>query len=162
MGVLSFFIKNNDMQIKLFTIPCSESKELNEELNKFLKGNKIVNVEKQFYILNCEAYWSFCITYLPNQNIQQQEKKDRIDYKEVLDEKSFVRFTQLRSLRKILAEKDAVPAYAVFTDAELSLIAQLDEVNESGVKKIQGIGDRRMEKYGNIICEMFNNIDINK
>ena len=147
------------MQIKLFTIPCSESNELNEELNRFLRGNKIVNIEKQFYISNCEAYWSFCITYLPNQNVQHQDKKEKVDYKEVLDENSFVRFTQLRSLRKILAEKDAVPAYAVFTDAELSLIAQLDEVNESSVKKIQGIGDKRMEKYGNLICGMFNNMD---
>ena len=109
--------------------------------------------------MNCEAYWSFCITYLPNQNVQHQDKKEKVDYKEVLDENSFVRFTQLRSLRKILAEKDAVPAYAVFTDAELSLIAQLDEVNESSIKKIQGIGDKRMEKYGNLICGMFNNMD---
>lgn len=147
------------MQVKLFTIPCSESNELNEELNRFLRGNKIVNIEKQFYVLNCEAYWSFCITYLPNQNTPHQEKKEKIDYKEVLDEKSFARFTQLRSLRKILAEKDAVPAYAVFTDAELSLMSQLDEITESSVKKIQGIGDKRMEKYGEIICEMFNNID---
>lgn len=147
------------MQIKLFTIPCSESNELNDEMNRFLRGNKIVNIEKQFYVLNSEAYWSFCVTYLPNQSIPIQEKKEKIDYKEDLDENSFAKFTQLRSLRKILAEKDAVPAYAVFTDAELSLISQLDEVNERNVKKIQGIGDKRMEKYGNIICDMFNNID---
>lgn len=147
------------MQIKLFTIPCSESNELNEELNRFLRGNKIVNIEKQFYVINCDAYWTFCVTYLPNQNIQHQEKKEKVDYKDILDEKSFARFTQLRMIRKILAEKDAVPAYAVFTDAELSLISQLDDINAGNVRKIQGIGDKRMEKYGNIICEMFNNME---
>lgn len=147
------------MQIKLLTIPCSESNELNEDLNRFLRGNKIVNIEKQFYVLNGEAYWSFCISYLQNQNVIHQEKKEKVDYKEILDEKSFMRFTQLRSLRKILSEKDAVPAYAVFTDAELSLIAQLEDMNEKNIRKIQGIGDKRMEKYGNIICEMFNGLD---
>ena len=145
------------MQIKLFTIPCSESNELNEELNRFLRGNKIVNIEKQFYVLNYEAYWSFCITYLPNQSTPTQEKKEKVDYKEILDEKSFARFTRLRSLRKVLSEKDAVPAYAVFTDAELSLMSQIDEMSGSNLRKIQGIGEKRMEKYGDMICEMFNN-----
>lgn len=147
------------MQIKLFTIPCLESKELNEELNRFLRGNKIVNVEKQFYVLNNEAYWSFCVTYICSPNLPQQDRKEKVDYKEVLDEKSFERFVQLRSLRKILSENDAVPAYAVFTDAELSLISQLEEVNLNNIKKIQGIGDRRIEKYGVKICEMYNSID---
>lgn len=145
------------MQIKLFTIPCSESNELNEEMNRFLRGNKVVNIEKQFYVLGGDAYWSFCITYLQGQNIVQHDKKEKVDYKEILDENSFAKFTKLRSLRKILAEKDAVPAYAVFTDAELSMISQLDVINESNVRKIQGIGDKRMEKYGNMICEVFNN-----
>lgn len=147
------------MQVKIFTIPCSNSNELNEELNRFLRGNKIVSVEKQFYVLNGEAYWSLCITYLQSQNVQHQEKKEKIDYKEILDENSFARFTQLRFLRKSLADKDAVPAYAVFTDAELALMSQLDDINESDVKKIQGIGSKRMEKYGNMICEMFNNLE---
>ncbi len=142
------------MQIKLFTIPCSESNELNEEMNRFLRGNKVVNIEKQFYVLGGDAYWSFCITYLQGQNIVQHDKKEKVDYKEILDENSFAKFTKLRSLRKILAEKDAVPAYAVFTDAELSMISQLDVINESNVRKIQGIGDKRMEKYGNMICEI--------
>ncbi len=135
------------MQIKLFTIPCSESNELNEELNRFLRGNKIVNIEKQFYVLNYEAYWSFCITYLLNQSTPSQEKKEKIDYKEILDEKSFAKFTKLRSLRKVLSEKDAVPAYAVFTDAELALMSQMDEMSGSNLRKIQGIGEKRIEKY---------------
>ncbi|MBQ8222989.1 MAG: HRDC domain-containing protein [Bacteroidales bacterium] len=147
------------MQVKIFTIPCSDSSESNDEMNRFLRGNKIVSVEKQFYVLNGEAYWSLCITYLQGQNTQHQEKKEKIDYKEILDENSFARFTQLRFLRKSLAEKDAVPAYAVFTDAELALMSQLDDISESNIKKIQGIGSKRMEKYGNMICEMFNNLD---
>lgn len=152
------------MQIKIFTIPCVESNESNEELNRFLRGNKIVNVEKQFYIVNGYAYWSFCVTYLltQNQNQSSQDKKDKVDYKSILDEKSFARFTQLRAMRKILSEQDVVPAYAVFTDVELSQISQLEEINESNILKIQGIGVQRAEKYGKKICEMYNNMNNNK
>lgn len=103
------------MQIKVFTISCSEMNEANEELNRFLRANKVVNIEKQFYILNNDAYWSFCVSYLPSQASSSQEKKDnKVDYKSILDERSFANFTQLRSLRKMLSEQDVVPAYAVF------------------------------------------------
>ena len=149
------------MQVKIFTISCAESNETNEELNRFLRGNKIVNVEKQFYIVNGQAYWSFCVTYLltQNQNQSSQDKKDKVDYKSILDEKSFARFTQLRAMRKILSEQDVVPAYAIFTDVELSLISQLDEINENNILKIQGIGEKRVEKYGKKLCEMYNNVE---
>lgn len=148
------------MQLKIFTISCGESNDSNEELNRFLRGNKIVNVEKQFYIVNNMAYWTFCVTYLPNQVPSTQDKKDnKIDYKSILDEKSFAKFAVLRSFRKMLSEQDVIPAYAVFTDAELSAIAQLEELNENNIMKIQGIGEKRAEKYGKKICEMYNNIE---
>ncbi len=148
------------MQVRIFTISCSEINDANEELNRFLKTNKVVNIEKQFYILNNDAYWSFCVSYLSSQSSSSQEKKDnKVDYKSILDEKSFANFTQLRSLRKMLSEQDDVPAYAVFTDVELSLISQLEDINESNIMQIQGIGEKRMEKYGKKICEMYANLN---
>lgn len=148
------------MQIKVFTISCSEMNEANEELNRFLRANKVVNIEKQFYILNNGAYWSFCVSYLPSQSSSSQEKKDnKVDYKSILDERSFAKFTQLRSFRKVLSEQDAVPAYAVFTDVELSLISQLEEISEKNIFKIHGIGEKRLEKYGKKICEMYANLN---
>ena len=100
------------------------------------------------------------MSYLPSQSTSSQEKKDnKVDYKSILDERSFANFTQLRSLRKMLSEQDDVPAYAVFTDVELSLISQLEEINESNIMKIQGIGEKRMERYGKKICEMYANLN---
>ena len=34
------------MQVKLFTIPINNINEYNEELNKFLRSHKIVEIEK--------------------------------------------------------------------------------------------------------------------
>lgn len=156
--MLWHFFNIENMQVKIFTIPCLNSNESNEELNRFLRANKVINVEKEFCVLNNEAFWSFCITYLQNQNtVSSQEKKEKVDYKEILDEASFAKFTLLRSFRKVLSEQDAVPAYAVFTDVELSLISQLEEISEKNILKIHGIGEKRLEKYGKKICEMYEN-----
>jgi hypothetical protein len=43
-----------------------------------------------------------------------------VDYKEVLNEADFAVFSRLRDLRKVIAEKEAVPAYAIFTNEQLA------------------------------------------
>lgn len=40
-----FFKKNTHMQIKLFTIPVGDSGSAVAEMNAFLRGNKILEVE---------------------------------------------------------------------------------------------------------------------
>jgi len=35
------------MQIKIFTIPISDNGSTIEEMNRFLRGNKVLEVEKQ-------------------------------------------------------------------------------------------------------------------
>ena len=46
----------------------------------------------------------------------------------VLDGRTFEVFSKLRVFRKQIAERDAVPAYAVYTDAELAEIAKLERI----------------------------------
>ena len=148
------------MQIKIFTIPVLSGELANEELNKFLRSQKIVDIEKQVVVQKDSVYWSFCVTYLPI--IQQSHaegggRREKVDYKQVLDEPTFTKFSLLRTIRKRLADREAVPAYAVFTDAELADIARLEVIEPSKMKKINGIGDRKVEKYGVDMCEMFAN-----
>ena len=100
------------------------------------------------------------VTYLPLQTPNVfPERREKVDYKAALDEVSFSKFTKLRMIRKQLADNDAVPAYAVFTDAELALIAQLPSIDATMLARITGIGEKRIVKYGNILCERFNETD---
>lgn len=73
----------------------------------------------------------------------------------MLDGHSFARFAVLRTIRKRLAEEDAVPAFAVFTDAELAEIAKLDEITPKRMLAINGLGEKRVEKYGEPMCRLF-------
>lgn len=146
------------MQIKIYTIPLFEGDEVLEEMNKFLRGNKVVDISKSFVQQGNVAYWSFCVTYLvgvPSKVQQPGERKEKVDYKQILSEAEFVRFALLRTLRKQLAENDAVPAFAVFTDAELAEMAKMSELSAKNLLKINGLGEKRVEKYGEPLCRMF-------
>jgi superfamily II DNA helicase RecQ len=145
------------MQFKIFTISVFDEQKT-EEMNRFLRGNKIVNVEKQLLSLGSNAYWAFCVQYIGFETAERNiaEPKAKIDYKTVLDEKTFETFSKLRALRKKIAENDAVPAYAVFTDAELAEISKLAEITSQNLQTINGIGEKKVEKYGKQLCEIYN------
>ena len=54
----------------------------------------------------------------------------------------------LRKLRKMLAESEKVPAYVVFPDATLRMIAEKKPQTKGQLKEIQGMGKRKVNKYG--------------
>lgn len=146
------------MQIKIFTIPLFDGEEALEEMNKFLRGNKVVDIIKSLVQQGDVAYWSFCVTYLlgapPKVQAPQLERKEKIDYRNVLDAPSFARFAVMRTIRKQLADADAVPAFAVFTDAELVELAKLEELTPKQMLTINGIGEKKVEKYGEPLCRL--------
>lgn len=147
------------MQIKIYTFPLlAEAKEM-DELNHFLRANKIIDIKKELAMMNGNSYWTFCITYMQSPNnvsdasaIAFSNKRGKVDYRGLLDETTFARFSKMRKLRKQIAEKEAIPAYAVFTDAELAELAKLEVIDMAHMLKIQGIGEKRVKKYGELFC----------
>ncbi len=127
---------------------------MTDEMNHFLRANKIIDIKKELAMLDGNSCWTFCITYLQDARLAGSAAAARlggskVDYKEVLDAETFERFSAFRKLRKQIAESEAVPAYAVFTDAELAEIAKLKSLTLSAMQAIPGIGKKKMEKYGN-------------
>ncbi len=147
------------MQIKIFDLLASAPEQDIEIVNKFIRGHKVVDIDKQFYVSSDNiGHWSLCVTYLLTSSQQQSgsfERREKVDYKAVLSAEDFEKFTKLRMIRKKLADDDAVPAYAVFTDSELAQIAQMPAIEAKLMKQITGIGDKRMAKYGDLICERY-------
>jgi superfamily II DNA helicase RecQ len=136
------------MQIKVFSVPVVGGEAVNDELNAFLRGNKILQVEQQLVASAEGTYWSFCIRYIgKSSGSDKTEKRVRKDYKKELSPKAFERFSILRKIRKQVAEEDGVPAFAVFTDEELAGLALLEEITPTNMKTVRGIGDKKVEKY---------------
>ena len=140
------------MQIKLFNIPIGASDSDVEEMNHFLRANKIIDIKKELATVSGNSCWSFCVTYMISNHpadVEQgrQRVNAKVDYKDVLSPEVFAKFSDFRKLRKQIADSEAIPAYAVFTDAELAEIAKLPELTFSAIGKIPGIGKRKVEKY---------------
>jgi superfamily II DNA helicase RecQ len=135
------------MQIKTYSIPIIGGENMNEEMNVFLRSKRILQVENQVIQNDNTAFWVFCIKYI-DENVSYERDKVKTDYRKTLDEKVFPIFSKLREIRKEISTEEGVPAYAVFTDEELSNIAKLDEITTNKMLTIKGIGEKKVEKYG--------------
>jgi DNA helicase-2/ATP-dependent DNA helicase PcrA len=57
-------------------------------------------------------------------------------------------FERLRAWRKSRADEESVPAFVVFTDATLQLIAEHRPTTPAALLRISGIGPTKVERYG--------------
>jgi DNA helicase-2/ATP-dependent DNA helicase PcrA len=57
-------------------------------------------------------------------------------------------FESLREWRRARAEGDGVPAYVVFTDATLQLLAEYRPTTETALLTISGVGPQKVARYG--------------
>jgi ATP-dependent DNA helicase RecQ len=57
-------------------------------------------------------------------------------------------FDKLRQLRKQLADAQGLPAYIVFGDNSLRLMARLYPITEAEFRRISGVGDAKWKAYG--------------
>lgn len=136
------------MQIKIFTLPVIGSEQMEEDANKFLRSHRVMTVDRQF-CAEQGGYWSLLVSYQENGTVQgvPASRTGKIDYREVLPPEAFGRFARYREIRKEVAAQQGIPAYAVFTDEELSQIAQMEQVTIAAIAAIKGVG-KRAEKYG--------------
>ncbi len=63
-------------------------------------------------------------------------------------------FEALRVLRKGLAERDGVPPFVVFSDATLAEMASSRPADESALLEVNGVGRRKLERYGAAFLEI--------
>lgn len=136
------------MKYAIFTIPALHPAESMAELNRFLATHKTATVEKEFFSVGQSAYWSFIVCYLDNADMQATtNRKNTIDYREVLSKEEFSRFTRLRELRNKLAKEEGKPAYAVFTNEQLAKMVDCQVKSLAGLQEIDGVGEARLEQY---------------
>ena len=140
------------MEIRVFTIRALDADETSvAPLNTFLRSHRIVTIDREFVNDGPNSYWSLCVTYVneaPSQTAPSANAKKRIDYREVLSESDFAVFANLRTLRKRLADQEGVPAYALFTNEQLAEMVRRKVDSKTALGKINGIGEARVEKYG--------------
>jgi DNA helicase-2/ATP-dependent DNA helicase PcrA len=63
-------------------------------------------------------------------------------------------YERLRVWRKARADEDSVPAFVVFTDATLQLIAEQRPTSQAALLRISGVGPAKLERYGDGLLEV--------
>ena len=138
------------MQLRVFTIAIHDAGGALDELNAFLRAHRILSVDRHFVQDGANSIWAICVSYLGDANrpLTAGAKRPKVDYREVLSEADFAVFAKLRNLRKELAEREGVPAYALFTNEQLAEMVQRRVGSLNAIKEIEGVGGSRIEKYG--------------
>ncbi len=134
------------MQIKIFTLPIYSSERSEDELNKFLRSHRILQTERHFCPDN-GGYWTILVEYLDNDsvaNVPPASRKDHKDYAKELKEEELSRYDNFKKIRRELATERNMPAYLIFTNEELAILAKMPILNEETIKHINGIAPSRL------------------
>ena len=141
------------MQIKLFTIPISDSGSALQEMNTFLKAHKILEIQQMLISNDNGANWCFCIRYVEQAFNAASGSKAKVDYRQVLDEPTFRKFSHLREIRKTVAATEGLSAFIVFTDEELAELAKLEQITIKSMLSIKGIGEKKAERFAHYFMD---------
>jgi superfamily II DNA helicase RecQ len=144
------------MQLKLFVLPIKNLGAAEAEMNAFLRGHRVLAVKKEFVADGENSFWTFCVEYLDGigAGALLPGGRPKVDYKEVLKPEEFEVFSRLRDWRKSVAEKEGVPVYTVLTNEQLAQMVQKQVKSKAGLKEIEGVGDARVEKYGDALVQL--------
>ncbi len=158
---MRFFLSELErMKLRFFSIPVRHGKEAEDELNAFLGSHRIVAVDRRFVDCGLDSYWAVSVEISEGQvslgrSFGAPGRADRkVDYREVLEPADFERFVKLRTLRKEVADREAVPVYAVFTNQQLADMVRTRVTTKEGLEAIEGVGSARVLKFGSGFLEV--------
>jgi superfamily II DNA helicase RecQ len=150
------------MPFRFFTVPIQSTAEAEAELNAFLGSHKVLAVDRQWVDQGANSFWAVCVDYLVEGGSASPPKvlsgRSRVDYKEILEPAEFEVFSRLRGLRKEIATREAIPIYTVFTNEQLARFIQLRCRTRADLGRVNGVGEARLEKYGEKLLEFLNTL----
>ncbi|MCL2443361.1 MAG: HRDC domain-containing protein [Treponema sp.] len=146
------------LQYASFLLPLHSASEEQEELNRFLRGHRVIQTKKELVTLEGVSHWALLVEFLDNQVKKTGELlKNKVDYKEILNAGDFLLYSKLREVRKKLAEDNGLPVYAVCTNEQLAEISKRKPKNLTECMQIEGIGQGKADKYVPAFLECIKN-----
>ena len=151
------------MPFQFFVVSMTDTGEDSSVLNGFLSSHRVISVDRRWLDQGTNSCWAFCVEYVLNGQVRETQEKhglnrNRIDYKSILSPEEFVVFSQLRQLRKDLAQLEAVPVYALFNNEQLAQMVQRRCATKSDFLKIEGIGEVKVDKYLDRLMKVLSNL----
>ncbi len=138
------------MQYKKFILSFADEGSQEEEMNRFLRGHKIVKIDENF--MPEEHMWVFLVKYLGGEQNGTSSPQKRSDSKYIpekdLDAKQLEKYKRFAEIRLELSKKYDIKAYVIFSNRELGELSKMENVNEQSLLNIDGYGKARLEQFG--------------
>lgn len=138
------------VQLKIFTIPPIGGEAVLEELNLFLRQERIAEVRKEF---SPETGWSFCISYTDGKSgrtdsggSSNAKEKEQARYN-ALNEEQRELYAKMKMARTAVSNAKGVVPYVVFSNIELMEIVSLPHIDEEAVKGLKTVRAASIKKY---------------
>ena len=141
------------MQWSFLRIPVIGGDEA-EELNRFLRSVRVLNVHREFVSHGDASFWAVAVEYLPGEAGSRGKREagaERVDFRAVLSPEDFSLFARLREWRKEVGVAEGVPVYTIFTNEQLAEMARRRPSTRTALAEVDGIGKGRIEKYGEAV-----------
>ena len=144
------------MAYRFFYVPARSPEPAETELNDFLLRHRVQTVDRQFVAAGEHSAWCLCVAYDETRDGESRARRTKggIDYREVLAPADFDVYSELRRLRKRLAEEQAVPPYTVFSNEQLAAMVTRRVRTQADLRAIDGVGQARCERYGEAFLEL--------
>ena len=142
------------MKIQFFSVNALEPAEDQALIDDFCARHRIVNIDKTLLQDGQFPYWTVSITYLePSASLKRSphpvNKRAQIDYQLFFDKpEDFAIYAKLRTLRKEISDAEKVPAFALFTNAQLAAMVTEKVSTKKQLATLEGIGEAKLAKYG--------------
>jgi len=141
------------MGLRFFAVPALDPGELEEDLNRFLRAHRVVNLKRELVMVEGRPVWCVSAEFVEGAAASGHLsdhglRRNRVDYKEVLAADDFARFSKLREVRKKISEEEGVPVYAILTNEQLAAVAQKQPKTLADLQAVDGIGEGKGRRYG--------------
>lgn len=99
------------MRYKFFHVRVLVAEAEEQALNLFCTQHHVLQMDKQFVADGANSFWAICVSWSENNGSlvaatqNPSSRKNKIDYKEVLNEADFAIYLRLRDLRKQVSER---------------------------------------------------------
>ena len=148
-------LDRNHHLLSTYNIGNDLSKKQWFHLSRQFIQQKLINKDTQYGSLKIiQKGWEVLQNKVSVNGLLMEEKVKFKKIKEVDYEFDHTLFEKLRKKRKELANASNLPPYIIFPDKSLIEMVAFFPKSENGFMKINGVGQAKLEKYGEIFLEI--------
>ena len=154
--------RNFFMLFRIFTLRFNQLLQGfdDSEVVEFIKDKTVLSLRDYFFLRNEIPYLAIVLLYEPHGEdtglTKTGGKKKARDesWRKLLTEKDMPLFDSLRSWRSERCKKEGVPPYVICNNKQLAKITVARPQSLSGLVKVEGFGQGKVEKYGSEMLEI--------